>query len=635
MTRTAPREVVDTAPPVLSRGEVPTPPVPLQQPPRRARSRHWGAVLPWVLPVAAVVIALAFVRGDGLGRLTDLGLVVVLPVGYFVALGLIAASFALALRGRERPTLLTFNVVTAIVLLFGVTLPYEQVPRFNIVYRHAGIIDHLLTGGRPDGGIDAYFNWPGFFMLGKFITQVAGEHSILPFASYAPLFFNLVMLPALIVIAKTAAVDWRTAWIGVWLFFLCNWIGQDYFSTQAYALVLYLTIAVALLTALAGRSEIPRRWWRRTVVAGFHAVGRRIGAPPDPVEAPHPPTSPLERAGTVLICVTMIAAMVMSHQLTPFATLLMMGTLVLTQRTTARLLPLITAALLTAWLAFMAVGYLSGHLREVLAEALSLEATVSANLGQRVTGSEGHLLIVYLRLGVTGTLWLLAAVGIVRMLLRGRSAPSHALLAFAPLLLVLLQPYGGEVLLRAYLFGLPFISVLVAWALFPQLQASWDWRRVTHLLLVSCVLMGTFLFTRYGNDRAMLYTSHERAAVTYLYEVAAPGDILAAGNTALPWEDRGYAEFDFAPLTRLVPPPTVPESPDQLAARVSHTLAAADGPGHAYLVVTRSQLAYEEMIGSSPWGSLRDLDEAAQRSPDFHVVYSNADARVYDVVEGP
>jgi O-antigen/teichoic acid export membrane protein len=594
-------------------------------------------VLPaaWVLPLVAVVIAWGSLRGADVSGITDLGLVSVLPAGYYVALVVLASSFALGLRGRERAPLLAFQMVVTVVLLYAVTLPFEQVPRFNVVYRHAGVVDHFLNGGAVDPNIDAYFNWPGFFMLAEFITEAAGLDSVLPIASYAPVVFNLLVLPALVVIARAATGDWRTVWISVWIYYLTNWVGQDYLAPQAYAFVLYVMLAVAALTTLAGHSDGPPRWWRTSAAAFLRASGRRLGMAPAQLEVPRPRVTRRERGGVVLAGTLIVAAMVASHQLTPFASLLMLVTLVVARRTTGRLLPLITSVIIAAWLTFMATAYLDGHLAKIWAEALSLGSSVGANVGERVTGSAEHLMIIYARLGLAGMLWLLAAVGILRMMRHGRPAPSHAVLAFTPLLLVPLQPYGGEILLRSYVFALPFVAVLVAWALFPGAGAPWSWRRSGGLVLVSCVFLSTFLLTRYGNERASLFTAQERQAVSYLYATAGQGDVVAAGIPNLPWQDRSYADVDFEILSRSMTPAATTESPRQLADRAAGFLEGRSREGTAYLVITRSQLSMEEMMGSSDWGSVHDLQQGALASQRYLVVYRNADATVFALRERP
>jgi hypothetical protein len=229
----------------------------------------------------------------------------------------------------------------------------------------------------------------------------------------------------------------------------------------------------------------------------------------------------------------------------------------------------------------------------------------------------------------------LAVLGVVRMMRRGRVAPSHALMAFAPLVLVVLQPYGGEVLLRSYLLALPFLAVLAATSLFPELETAWSWRRSAGLLLVLCTLMATLMYTRYGNERAYLYSDADRAAVTYLYETAAPGDLIAAGSPNVPWQDRRYSDLDHETLSSIMEPPAGQESPRALADRVAGVLQDRAGDGHAFLLITESQRSFERMLGASDWGTVRAVEEGALQSSRWQVVHREPSAIVFEVVESP
>jgi hypothetical protein len=149
------------------------------------------------------------------------------------------------------------------------------------------------------------------------------------------------------------------------------------------------------------------------------------------------------------------------------------------------------------------------------------------------------------------------------------------------------------------------------------------------------VFLSTFLLTRYGNERASLFTSQERQAVSYLYATAGPGDVVAAGVPNLPWQDRSYADVDFEILSRSMTPAATPESPRQLADRAAGLLEGKSHDGTAYLVITRSQLSMEEMMGSPDWGSVHDLQRGALASQRYLVVYRNADATVFALKERP
>ena len=74
-------------------------------------------------------------------------------------------------------------------------------------------------------------------------------------------------------------------WTGIWLFALGNWIGQDYFSPQAFAFFLYLVVVLVVVRWLGRRPAMPRLPARvacaaRLMPATTASVVRRRGTRP-------------------------------------------------------------------------------------------------------------------------------------------------------------------------------------------------------------------------------------------------------------------------------------------------------------------------------------------------------------------
>jgi hypothetical protein len=298
------------------------------------------------------------------------------------------------------------------------------------------------------------------------------------------------------------------------------------------------------------------------------------------------------------------------------------------RRCTARGLPLITFALLVAWLTYLAAAYLNGHLKPLLGQTLDVQQAVSANVGGRLQGSPEHLVVVHLRLAMSALVWLLAVAGALRALRRGIATPSHALLAVAPVVIAALQPYGGEMLMRVYLFSLPFTACYAAQALLPSPgRRSWT---VVFALSAACgILVTGFLFTRYGNVRATLFTPAEVSAVDRLYAIAPEGSVLLAASPNLPWKQRHYADYHYQLLYRQLKfggaaRPTRP----QLAASVARYMAGYR-PRRSYLILTRSQRVYDRVLGAQPWGSATDLERAVEASPRFARVFDDGDGKIF------
>jgi len=564
-----------------------------------------GSLAALVISLAMWTVALG--RVD-LSRIDDLGLISALPPLLLASLPLITISFAVLITQRPGTSwLIWLHVLALIFMLFAITAIVEQAPRFSVAWRHSGIIENLTRTGRINPDIDAYFSWPGFFALGAFFTQALGLQSPLDLTPWAPLLFNLLYLPAILLILRAGTTDLRVVWVGVWLFFIGNWIGQDYFSPQGFDYFLYLLVIGILLT------------WFRSAPAGHGWFARWF----QPVDEPVPPTlTAFQRAALMAIVVLLFGTTVYSHQLTPFALLGATIVLVLLGRMSASGLPILMGVMLGTWLSYMTVAYLSGHIANLVSRIGNVDTTVAAGLTQRVRGSDLHLLVIVVRLANTAALFALAGLGILHRLLTGRRDLSWAVLAIMPFGLVLLQDYGGEILLRVYLFSLPFVAFLGAHALVQWGQIRERLSRAVPVALVAIVLLGAFLISRYGNERMDLATADESTGMHELYKIA-PLDstlVAVAGNAFWKFTDYELYHYrDVAPAAIAFDMPTI------LATMRENT------DRHAFLILSRAThglLSLQYGFTDPDWDRLERLVAA---EPALTLVYTNPDIQIYEL----
>ncbi|HWH35044.1 MAG TPA: hypothetical protein VNT56_06940 [Acidimicrobiales bacterium] len=546
--------------------------------------------LPLGLLAAGLAMWAGAVPGIDLAAMDDTGLVSALPLLAVAGLVALNVGFCLALRRSPVPSrLLAAYAVALVVMLYGITSVVGEAPRGSVVWRHAGIIDNLVRTGQPDPTIDAYFNWPGLFMFGASVSELAGFASPMAFARWAPVYFNLLYLAPLAMILRSATDDARLVWLGVWLFCLTNWINQDYFAPQSATYFLFLVVVAVVL-----------RWFG-----------------PEPA-----PAGARQRGVLMGVVLIVVAASVPTHQLTPFAMLAAVTALVAIRRCRATGLPVVIAVLIASWLGFMTLAYLRGHLPELVGRIGDVGGTASANVGDRLQGSPGHLLVVRTRLLLTGGVGALALLGALRHLDRRQRLWPMAALAVAPLPLLLLQPYGGEMIMRVYLFSLPFLVFFAAAVFYSGPRSVISWRGTAAMASVCTLLLGGFLVSRYGNERMDQYTAAELAAVDRLYQLAPAGSLLVAGAGNLPWKYRDYERYDYLTLTSLW-------EKDPRLEDVVHRAAGAMAAGSSYLIFTRSQQAYTDLLGVMPTGTLRRIEDAVAASPQFALVHRSADASIF------
>ena len=581
--------------------------------------RAAGAIVSAGLVLAAAVVWWSSIPAIDPSRISDIGLITALPPLYFLAPILLAAGFALAVNNERSPgALLAIHVVLLVFMLHGVTSLIQEVPRFATTYVHTGLTDAIMRSGDLFEQRDARFSWPIFFALAAFLTSIAGLESALPLTSWIPTISNLLYLVPLFMIFSAFTVDRRAVWVGLWVFVLGNWVGQDYFSPQGFNILLYLTIIAVLVTWF--------RTGRPAPLARFAVkIRRRIGSPhadgPQPVDrVPLPATQPMARTGLVLILVLMTMIVVSSHQLTPFAVVAGTGILVVSRTTVIRGFPVLAAVLLGTWLSYMTLAFLAGHINGLLSEALQAEA-VATTVADRLRGNPGHTFVVYERVAFSVVFWGLALLGGLRRLWNGHWDLPVALLAGYPFGFLALQSYGGEMSLRVFLFSWPFMCFFVAGLFYPRVR-SVSALQPLFLVAVSSALIFGFFVARFGNDRADAITADEVQAVDRANAYMPPGSVVVTGNHNSPL---GYKDYQLFDMSVAVPFRTSD------AEAIARAIRRAAGDRRAFVFMSESQRSFFDLRGfpGEDWDLLLAQMEA---SPNFRAVFRTSDTTLLELI---
>ena len=538
------------------------------------------------------------------GKIGSLGVITAVPPEYFPALAAAVAGVALSLaRRRQHVWVLVVQLVVLIFLLHGLDPMIHGTPRLEASYRHLGITAYIGVDGQLDTKLDAYFSWPGFFALLAMFSKATGLPSLMPLATWAPPVVNLLLLPVLLAIARRVTGHWRATWAGVWLFYLTSWVGQDYLAPQAYAYIVGLTVLAAVLAAYGGRA------WKGTA-----SKWRRVVDWMDPKVYPAPGLSRPVSAMLISCCIVMLVAMTAAHQLTPFAVAAVLLGLVAIGQLRLRLVSALAIAIPVVWLVFVATPYLVGHMDTLFGSVGNVSQTIAVT--KRVSGDPGHLFVVASRIAESAFMWLAAGTGAWLLAHRHRPWLAASAAVGIPLLLLPLQPYGGELLMRVYLYSLPFSAPLLATLLLPAGgRRPRVWRTVL-VAVVGLALAGTTMVTRYGNDALETFSQGELALVSQLDHAAPNGAVVIEAVHDTPWRSVKYATYKYRTLLPGKPQADAPE----LACSFVEELAAKSG---AYLLVTQSQIDSAEMLGIGPPGAVQHFVDTCQLRDGWRVLVHN------------
>jgi hypothetical protein len=576
-----------------------------------------------LLAISAGLFALSVGKID-LRGMTDLGLIVVLPPAIYVSLLLLTYSFIWSVHHiEERFFILLMHIVLLIIILHGITVPVEEVPRFNVTWRHVGLVDYMLRNQAINPRIDAYFNWPSFFVLAAFAMEVMGLKDPIQLAFWPSVFNSLLYVGPLLLILRAVTENRKLSWFALWLFFLANWIGQDYFAPQALNFFLYVTILGILLWSFKGSQALP--WLERL----FNTINPRVMlSETQEQRALIRGRFTARRQRLVGLLVILLAMMfsVASHQLTPFAILISVAVLSIFNQISVRGLGYIITLMISVWLAYMAVTYMENRTASLLANIGQVNKAISANVTERLTGSPGHDIIVRLRLAQTIFFWGLAFLGGLRRVFKNHLDLIPILLAFPPFTLLILQFYGGEMILRVYFFTLPFMVFFASGLIyteFPQKYIRWQpW--VAGML--SILLLGTFYLSRYGNEKIDQFTAKEVEAVTHLYKIAEQGSLLGAPSPHYPIKFKGYELYPV----KFYEDPILTGDVNALVTAMEERKARA-----SYFTITTSQESFFYLFYNFPPSKWQEFEDKMVASGRFERIYSNEDARIYKLLKAP
>jgi hypothetical protein len=584
-----------------------------------SRLRMLALSLPMLVALVLWRVSLLHLNPYDLG---DYGLPPALPLTWYLSLALavVGAVAAITMRRTNGLIMVGFVVVVA-VILFGTVPVLSAQPHYAWVYKHLGVVRYLEVHGKANPNVDIYNRWPGFFALGAVFSQLGGSPNPEVYAGWAELIF--LVLDAVLVMAAVKAVtrEIRIAACAGLFFVVTNWVGQTYYSPQAFAFVLALALTVILLRQL--RINEPTYSPRLTRLL------ERISRVPQ-LSVQMQDTTKWPRWASITAVLGLDAVIVASHQLTPYMLLVSIALLMLVR--------VIRPWWMLAAIAVMTFGYLAANFHFIQHNyGLFTSIDPANNLyveKYSQTPTAGKVFNTNVELVLIATVYLGSLCAVIRLLRRGllmRTLP-FVVLAGSPFFVLLGQSYGGEASLRIILFSSPWTGALIASAL-----ATIGRRRLRWVLTISTAIVFTSLFVPsfLGQEELNIISPAEVRASEWFYYHAQHGSVLVLAAPGFPYRYGGtYPDFSG---------PEGDANPNLMSHRnfQGQQLGVAQIPAviaiirkiasSGYISFTKDEIAYAQDLGITPVGALRHLETAIARSSKFRLWYANKDAQIYEL----
>ncbi|WP_395575284.1 glycosyltransferase [Streptomyces sp. BK79] len=611
----------------------------------------WPARAAAAWPAVPLLVALALwgyaMRHTDVSALDDFGLVSALHPTFWAGLAVLTAGFWRTVRDpRRRGGWPAAYVLGLLVMERATQAVLYPTPLYAWAWKHDAVIDHLLTSGGLQsadqlGDMAVYDQWPGFFAAQAALVRLLGVDDAAMYMAWWPLVSSVLLLLPLLLIYRTFTEDRRLIWTAVWLFCVGNWVGQDYFSPQSVAFALHLGVLAVVL----------RRFGR--------SGGRRDG--------------PGQAVWTVLLSV-LVTAIVVSHQLTPGMLVVTLVALVLTRRYRHWVPAVTTVVVFLAWCLTAALPFLSAAMPDMIRSVGDVGANVETGYGATPTGT-GAVATSWAARLLSGSVLLLALVGVLRQrVLRHRAFPL-LLVAAAPLPMFVASSYGSEMIFRVLMFTLPGAAFFAAAALLPKVRtlaaeaeaetdaatarkrggpaqaaarrrrfpksplppmsplpaSSWPARlRLGAWVPLPVLLAGTLAFvpSYSGKDRVNYFPTREVALVQGLFDQAPDDSLVVAANRNYPLAYEQYWRVDhywFLDDDRS----HVDEIVRDPAAVLARDMAGVESPARAYFLLTQGQVANSEMNGQLTKPQLERVRESVAASPRFQLIAENSAGVLY------
>lgn len=553
----------------------PTPQLPREPAVRRAR-------LPWMVLAASVVL---FVYGESTipyAQASQFGLLGAASPAYGLSILLAAAGFALAVRRADGKA----AVAATAVMILTQRLPAltaTELPLYSWTFKHLGVVDYIQHSQTLARDVDVYNCWPGLFAVTAWFSDVTGVAPMTIAHWFTPVYHVLFA-----VLVYGAARAWQlrhfTALTATFLVATLNWVCQDYFAPQAIAIFL----AVAII-ALIGLSH--------------------------------------ERAVATPIIIGLFAAITVTHQLTPYWLLLMIGILVISRKMKPWWIVFPLAAIVFAfylynWDQVARYPLLSTDLLKNVDSNIPTKGV----LGQQITSMGVRFL--------SASMWLATALTLVVRWRRKQPFWTLAVLALSPMLILGGQDYGGEAVFRVFLYSLIGCSFVLA----PVLESALQGSRTRYVGAFAGLVVATGLAAQgcTGAWYANVMPKQQWETSQLVLAEAEPPVYIAAAAPA--WPERGSWRYvEFARFRRDFD--TTMVSARRLALRKFDNDAdyqefirlldnRSDAP--TYLIFTEQARVYAWYYGILPWEAIPNLKARIHNDPvHWRLVYEGGGITVF------
>ena len=363
--------------------------------------------------------------------------------------------------------------------------------------------------------------------------------------------------------------------MAIWIFYIANWIGQNYFSPQSLGFFIYVLMLFLMLKMKGSGTRSNRRNYIALILFFSFLVFTHV-----------------------LSSLVLLSCLVVFFALKYFRRINFVA---------------LSIILFASWTIYGAATYLQWNLSRFISEAFNVELIYMTNIEERIAGFEARIIVTQIRLTFSAIISILALSGII-LTWKYRKIKSFdkrmlALLT-AVIFLLPLFSYGGELFMRIYLFSLIPLAYFIS-----RNSIS---KTIFCFLIIFMVVIAPplHIISHYGNEVVDHVPMSEIRGIEFFYDTTTRGYII--GGSILVRDYKYHRTYEFFGLrqtkwknNRLI---------------IQYELKNLDWP--KFICVNREAREYYNFFLGNP-EFINDMQIRLSQSTHYSKVYSNPSLEIY------
>jgi len=445
------------------------------------------SIFSYVLVLVSLFLWLssAFEAREGIPEgLRFLGLFSVMPIGFIISLTILSMSFFITLNMKNEHQRILFCQFALLIVFINLTpVLVEGTPRFSSTYANYHSVDYVIKKGYINPSAQWIHNWPAFSILESIFVQVAAVPAELILSMY-PTMYNFILFFPLFAFFRLMFNNTEQCWIAMWIFYIVNWIGQDYFSMQSLGFFAFVLFSLVLFKF--GNNNTRARNWLILMSLLFFLVA----------------------SNHLLSSVVVLSLILVFFAFKQFRKLSIVVLLIV---------------IFGFWTMFGATIYLEWNAEALIKRAFDFWFKFQTSVVSRVAGSPGRVIASQTRLVFSALVLLLGFIGITVMHIKrenGKTEKKLFLMMLSICLLLFFSSYGGELFMRIFLFSLVPLCYFIV--------KGWSRKILYCLLLVFLIFLtpSLYMIARYGNESMDYVPPSELKGAEFFSRVTTYGYVI-------------------------------------------------------------------------------------------------------------